>query len=100
LNPFREPRFDAISLPVNSEGVMVHALHRWTAAAAALAVIAAAIAFLRNGRRRAGLALLVVVGTQLALGLLLVHNGLPLAALAVAHNVIAALLLAVLVGVD
>ena len=99
LNPWREPHFDPSSLPVNSEGILVHALHRWTAAAAALAVIAAAIAFLRNGRRRAGLALLVVVGTQLALGLLLVHNGLPLT-LAVAHNVIAALLLAVLVGVD
>lgn len=99
LNPWREPHFDPNSLPVNSEGVLVHALHRWIAAATALAVIAAAIAFLRNGRRRTGLALLVLVGTQLVLGLLLVHNGLPLA-LAVAHNVVAALLLAVLLGID
>lgn len=99
LNPLREPHFDSSSLPVNAEGVLVHALHRWTAAAAALAVIAAAIALLRDGRRRVGLALLVLVGTQLALGLLLVQNGLPLG-VAVAHNVFAAVLLASLMAVD
>lgn len=99
LNPLREPHFDPGLLPVNAEGALVHALHRWTAAAAALAVIATVIALLRCGRRPAGLALLVLLGTQFALGLLLVHNGLPLA-MAVAHNIVAALLLANLVAID
>lgn len=99
LSPLREPHFDPGIVPVNAEGALVNALHRWAAAAAALAVIAAAIALLRSGRRRAGLALLVLVGAELALGLLLVLNGLPLA-MAVAHNVVAALLLAILLGVD
>ena len=99
LNPLREPHFDPGILPVNADGALVHTLHRWAAAAAALAVIATAIALLRCGRRPAGLALLVLVGTQFALGLLLIHNGLPLA-MAVAHNVVAALLLANLLGID
>lgn len=99
LNPWREPHFDPSSRPVNAEGVLVHALHRWTAVAAAFAVVATAIALLRNGRRRTGLALLVLVGTQVALGLLLVLNGLPLA-MAVMHNVVAALLLANLLAAD
>lgn len=99
LNPLREPHFDPAILPVNADGALVHALHRWAAALAALAVIATAMALLRSGRRPAGLALLVLLGTQFALGLSLVHNGLPLA-MAVAHNVVAALLLANLLGID
>lgn len=99
LNPLREPHFDPGVLPVNAHGALVHLLHRWAAAATALAVSAAAIALLRSGRRRVGFALLLLVGIQLAGGLLLVHNGLPLA-LAVAHNGVAALLLANLLSVD
>ncbi|MDO9165389.1 MAG: COX15/CtaA family protein [Rhodoferax sp.] len=99
LNPLREPRFDPNILPVNPEGALVHALHRCGAAAGALAVVAAGIALLRCGRRLPGLALLALLGAQLALGLLLVLYGLPLA-MVVAHNFVAALLLATLLGVD
>lgn len=99
LNPLREPHFDPGILPVNAQGAVVHALHRWSAAVAALAVMAAAIILLRHGRRRAGLALLFLLVTQLVLGLLLVQNALPLP-LAVAHNGVAALLLANLLSVD
>lgn len=99
LNPMREPHFDPGSLPLNSEGALVQGLHRWAAVATAFAVAAVAITLLRGGRRLAGLALLVLIGTQIVLGLSLVHNELPLAT-AVAHNAVAALLLAMLLGVE
>ncbi|MDO8439616.1 MAG: COX15/CtaA family protein [Polaromonas sp.] len=99
LNPLREPHFDSSILSVNGQGALVHTLHRWAAAVAALAVSAAAIILMRSGRRWVGFALLLLVGIQLAVGVLLVHNGLPLA-LAVAHNGVAALLLANLLSVD
>lgn len=99
LNPLQAPRFDAGDLPVNAEGAILHALHRWGAVAAALAIFFAGILLLRNGRRIPALALFGLMGMQLALGVMLVHNGLPLA-VAVAHNAIAASLLAVLLSVD
>lgn len=99
LNPMREPHFDPNILPVNAEGALVNVLHRWGAAATALVVMAAAITLLRSRRRLAGLTLLVLMGTEAALGLALIQNSLPLA-IAVAHNAVAALLLATLLGID
>lgn len=99
LNLLREPNFDASLAPVNADGALAHALHRWVAALAVLAVSAMAIALLRQGRRREGLTLLFLLLAQMALGLGLVAAGLPLA-IAVAHNIVAALLLANLLSVD
>ncbi len=98
LNPMREPTVHSTNWPVNSVVALVHALHRWTAAAAALAIVGAAILLLGTVQRFAGLFLIALTGIQLALGLLLVHQELALA-LAIAHNVVAALMLAFLLGI-
>lgn len=95
LNPMREPRFDTGAVYINSAGTLVHGLHRWVSVATGLVVIALAITLLRAGQRRMGLALLVLIVSQFILGVLLVLNGLPLV-IAVAHNAIAAMLLAAL----
>jgi cytochrome c oxidase assembly protein subunit 15 len=50
----------------------------------------------RRGRRRSGAALLVLAAVQGTLGLLMLASGLPLVAV-LAHNLVAALLLATLV---
>ena len=99
LNPFREPHFDPTILPMNADGALVHALHRLSAVATALVVMTASIYLLRNGRRRAGVTLIFLVGSEVVLGVLLVQNGLPLA-MAVAHNIVAALMLAYLLAID
>ena len=89
----RPPSFD-LSDPTNPGGAWVHALHRAGAAAVLMALLPLGIAAWRRGRR-AGAVLVLLLGVQLALGLLLVTLGLPLWT-ALAHNVIAALMLAVL----
>ncbi len=99
LNPLREPQFDQGIFPVNAGGALAHVMHRWAAVATALAVIGVAIVLLRSGRRMTGSILLLLLGAQVTLGFLLVRNGLPLAA-AVAHNLVAALLLASLLAID
>lgn len=98
LNPLREPIVNSNSVPVNAEFALVHVLHRWTGAAAALAVIVAGIGTLGTGLRSMGLILMALIGIQLALGLLLIYTELSLV-IAVAHNVVAAMLLASLLGI-
>lgn len=98
LSPLREPTVDSSSWPVNSEVALVHALHRWMAAVAALAIVGTSILLLGTPQRVSGLVLMLLMGVQLALGLLLVHQELALA-VAVAHNVVAALLLACLLAI-
>ena len=51
---------------------------------------------IRRGRRRAGLALLALLAVQVALGVLMVVYALPLP-LALGHNLVAAVMLAVVV---
>jgi cytochrome c oxidase assembly protein subunit 15 len=95
LNPWHAPIFDSADL-TNPAGPLVHFLHR----AGSLLVLAVllplgAVAWRRG--RRGGAMLVLLLGTQVALGVLLVLGALPLA-LALAHNLVAALLLAVLVS--
>lgn len=99
LNLLREPTFDASQFPVNADGALAHLLHRWGAAVATVMVLAFAIALLRSGRSRKGFTLLLLTGSQLLVGMGMVVAGLPLA-MAVAHNLIAALVLASLLSVD
>ena len=61
-----------------------------------LALLPLGVLAMRRGRRRAGEVLLALLGVQLSLGVLLVINALPLP-LALTHNLVAALLLAVVV---
>ena len=93
LNPWREPRFDT-TLPVNPAGALAHALHRTGALFTLLVLLPLGVLAMRRGRRRAGAVLLALLAVQLALGVLMVVHALPLP-LALAHNLVAALLLAV-----
>lgn len=80
--------------PTHPPGAAVNALHRAVAVAVLMVLLPLGIAAWRRGRR-AGAVLVLLLGVQLALGLLLVILGLPLWT-ALAHNVLAALMLAVL----
>ena len=93
LNPWREPRFDT-TLPVNPAGALAHALHRAGALVTLLVLLPLGVLAMRRGRRRAGAVLLALLAIQVALGILMVVHALPVP-LALAHNLVAALLLAV-----
>jgi len=95
LNPWREPVFDA-TLPIHRAGAPALLLHRLGAAVTVVALALLGTLAWRRGRRYEGAALLVLAAVQLALGLLIVSAGLPLAAVLL-HNLVAALLLATLV---
>lgn len=95
LNPWREPRFDA-TLPVNPAGVLAHAVHRAGALVTFLVLLPLGVLAMRRGRRRAGAVLLALLAIQVTLGILMVVHALPFP-LALAHNLVAALLLAVVI---
>jgi len=97
LNPWHVPVVDAGRWPLRPEGTLLQLLHRSVALLAAVAVAVCAALLLRSGWRRTGWLLLGLLALQLGLGLTLVLAGLPLA-LAVAHNLVAALLLALLLA--
>lgn len=94
LNPWREPVLDPTS-PGRGAGVLAHSLHRHAALLLAVPLVALGIAALRGGRQRLGLLLLGLLAAQWAVGLSLSWLALPLA-LALLHNLLAALLLATL----
>ena len=96
LNPWREPVVEATALPVNAASAFALWLHRVGAVVVLPVLALLGLAAWRRGRRRGGAALLLLAALQGALGLLIVATGLPLAAV-LAHNLIAALLLATLV---
>ena len=99
LNPMRVTNVNAANWPANVDGVFVHALHRWASIAAAVTATAGAVFLWRCNRRRTALILVLLITCQIALGLLLVNSGLALA-VAVLHNLFAALLLASLISAD
>ena len=96
LNPWHEPAFAATPMPVNPDGALAQLLHRGGALPALLVLTPLGVAALFGSRRREGAALLALLALQLGLGWLMVATGLPLAP-ALAHNVVAALLLATVV---
>ncbi len=91
LDPWREPVL-ALTPPVNPSGALVQSAHRLSGLAVVLVVLPLGIGALRNGRRGHGVLLLALLAAELALGLRMT-GGVSLA-LALAHNVVAALLLA------
>jgi cytochrome c oxidase assembly protein subunit 15 len=95
LNPWYETPLD-VSDPVNPAGALVHGLHRVGAVVVAAVLLPLGVAAWRGGRR-AGIAVILLLVVQAALGALLVTGGLPLP-VALAHNVTAALLLAAVLG--
>jgi cytochrome c oxidase assembly protein subunit 15 len=95
LNLWRVPRVDPLTWPINPDGAIAQFLHRLVALVAVLAVLIAAVKLRRCGWRRTSSILPVLLVVQISLGVLLVLYGLPLA-VAVAHNLVAAALLATL----
>lgn len=95
LNPWREPVL-ADTAPFNSDGVSAHSLHRLMAWLVAALLLPLALLAWRRGRRRTAALLVGVLLAQLLVGVVMAQLGLPLA-LALAHNLLAALLLATLV---
>jgi len=88
--------FSATPVPFNPNGALAQVVHRGGALLALLVLIPVGAAALRGQRRRDGAALLVLLVLQLGLGWLMVLTMLPLP-LALAHNVVAGLLLATVV---
>ncbi len=94
LDPLRDPQFDAGRvLPLNPGSALAQLVHRGGALLLLLVLAPLGVAALRRGRRRDGFALLALLLVQLSLGALMLASGLQLA-VALAHNVIAACLLA------
>lgn len=95
LDPWREPVLDA-ARGTNPAGALASDLHRASALLVALVVVPLAIAVWRGGRRSVAALVLALLAAQAALGTMLVVWRLPLA-VALAHNLVAALLLAAVV---
>jgi heme a synthase len=93
LDPWREPVFRAGALPINAAGALAQAAHRGGALLVLAVLLPPALAGLRVSPRRDGVVLLALLALQIGLGVLMVSASLPLAA-ALAHNLVAALLLA------
>lgn len=97
FNPWQEPQVGA-ALPHNPAGAWVHLLHRMGGLVVVAVLFPLAVAAWRNGLRAVALWLLAVLALQWALGVALVTLGLPLG-VALAHNMAATVLLAVLLSI-
>jgi cytochrome c oxidase assembly protein subunit 15 len=94
FDPLREPVFATTPIPpANAAGAAAHMAHRYGAVVALLATALLAWSAIRFGRGRAGWTLLTLLGVEMVLGVLLVALSLPLG-VALAHNLVAAVLLA------
>lgn len=96
LNPWREPVFDTMQRATNPAGALVQLVHRGGALLTLLVLTPLGVAALRGAHKRAGAALLALLVIQIGVGALMLVASLPLS-LALAHNIVAALLLATLV---
>ena len=94
LNPWHAPALGAD--PTHPAGALVHMLHRAAALLVLAVLLPLGLVAWRRGQR-SGAMLVLLLAIEVALGVLLVLRALPFP-LALAHNVVAALLLAVLAG--
>jgi heme A synthase len=94
LNPWREPAF-AVGTP-HVEGALAQLLHRLVSLAVAPALACLGVLAVQKGRRRDGLAVLLLVVCVVALGLVSGSTGLPLMPVLL-HNLATALLFAAVV---
>jgi heme a synthase len=94
LNPWREPAF-AVGTP-HVEGALAQLLHRLASLAVAPALACLGVLAVQRGRRRGGLAVLLLVVCVVALGLVSGSTGLPLVPVLL-HNLATALLFAAVV---
>ncbi len=92
LDPWREPTL-AAAPTINPSGALAQAVHRLGGVFVAVVLAPLGVMALRAGRRGAGAGLLALLAGALALGWLMAAEG-PSLTVALAHNVVAALLLA------
>ncbi len=96
LNPWREPVFMASAPHVNADGAVAQWLHRLgSIVGAAVLALVGALA-IRRGHLQSGAILLGLVLAQVLLGLLALSGSMPPLWAGLAHNLVAALLLATL----
>ena len=95
LNPWHAPRFDPAD-PANAAGALLAFGHRAGSLAVLIVLLPLGVVAWRRGHR-AGVLLVLLPVVEAGLGALLVLAALPLA-LALAHNLVAATMLAVVVG--
>lgn len=93
LDPFRQPQFP-VTTPINPDGAIAQFVHRAGAVIVTLVLLPLAIAAIRRGARLVGGTVLALLAVQIGLGVTLVTAALPLD-VALAHNLVAALLLTV-----
>jgi cytochrome c oxidase assembly protein subunit 15 len=98
LNPWHAPLFDAAA-PTNAAGALLAFGHRAASLAVLIVLLPLGIVAWRRGRRAGAVLVLLLLVVEAGLGALLVLAALPLA-LALAHNLVAALMLALVVGLD
>jgi cytochrome c oxidase assembly protein subunit 15 len=96
LDPWREPVLDAIGA-TRPAGALSNGLHRAGALVVTAVLFALAILAWRGGRRAEAAWVLALLAAQAALGMMLVALRLPLV-VALGHNLVAALLLAIVLG--
>lgn len=96
LMAWREPFWDPQVLPTHAAAAIVQLVHRLGAAVVVLLAVPLALLSLRGERARAGGWLLVLLGMQLAVGVLLVGTDLALP-VALIHNLLAASMLALVI---
>lgn len=92
LSPWREPALDPAD-PTHPAGALAHGLHRTMGLLVGVVLLLLATAAWRAGRRRDAALVCVLLAAQVALGAGMVVWQLPFA-LALLHNLVAALLLA------
>ena len=96
FDPGRLPGAGALVGVADAASTSLQLVHRLGALPVLLMVLAIGALAFRRGLGRAGMALVALALLQVALGLLMVGTGLPLAAVLL-HNLVAALMLALLV---
>ena len=94
LDPWREPVWDAEVLPVHGAAAVTQLVHRLGAMVLTVLLLALAALAMRDARRRLALLLLLLLALQLVAGVLMVATGLALP-IALAHNLLASMMLAV-----
>ncbi len=93
LDPWREPVWDASAVPINGTAAVTQLLHRIGATVLVLLLVPLAIMALRNRHRFEAWSLLVLLALQMVAGVMMVGTGLALP-LVLVHNLIAVLMLA------
>ncbi len=101
LNPLQIPTLNKslTDIPIHPHGITANTIHLWLSLVTAVFLVILSVNLFRNKRPIASLFLLIFLSSEIMLGLLLGHNNLPLS-LVITHNLLAATLLATLVGID